>query len=363
MEKEEEKKYKIGVLTFSPYSLNPGTILQAWSLLHYLNSIPGIEAELIYYECFNRKLFDHGKVYLGNLWFKYSVWRSGNYMNKFKKYPTRKPLVEENISSINGRYDMILVGSDQVWNLAQTHGDKTYFLGFVENAKKGAYAPSTGNAEWSDEVKPEIKECLKDFQFIGVREKHSVPVVQALTDKPVHWSQDPTFLMNKTEWSNMARTPKEKPGSYIMNYCLKKDMPVFFKVIERAVKELGVPAIECYGGRKRVPSAIKKHNVGPDRWLGYLLNAKMVIADSFHAVAFCINNNKPFYAFISRNSNRITSILELFGLQDRLISSAEEMDFSKEIDWAPVNKKLEEVRKENQDWLRNSIFEAFEANK
>lgn len=138
---------------------------------------------------------------------------------------------------------------------------------------------------------------------------------------------------------------------------------MFVEVVERAVKEMGVPAIECYGGRKRVPSAIKKHNVGPDKWLGYLLNAKMVITDSFHAVAFSIINNKPFYVFISRNGNRITSVLELFGLQDRLITCAEEMDFTKEIDWEPVNQKLEEVRKENQDWLKESIFKAFEDNK
>lgn len=356
----QENKYKIGVLTYSPNSLNPGGIFVAWSLVHYLNGVTGLDAELIDYECFNRKIFNHGMPSLGAIWFKYSVWRSGNYKSKIKKYPAKESLVKDNIRSINGRYDMVLVGGDQVWNLTLSHNDKNYFLGFVENALKGAYAPSIGFDDWPDEVKPEIKGYLEDFKFIGIREKQSALNVQKLTGKPVHWSLDPVFLLNKSEWSAVARTPKEKPGSYIMNYCLKRDMPLFVKVIERAVRELGVPAIECYGGRKRVPSAIKKHNVGPDRWLGYLLNAKMVIADSFHAVAFCINNNKPFYAFISRNGNRIISILELFGLQDRLITSAEEMDFSKGIDWEPVNKKLEEVRKENQDWLKYSIFKAFE---
>ena len=50
--------------------------------------------------------------------------------------------------------------------------------------------------------------------------------------------------------------------------------------------------------------------------------------------------------------------MDFFGLQERLITSIEEMDFSKEIDWEPVNKKLEEVRKENQTWLRESLYEA-----
>ena len=143
-----------------------------------------------------------------------------------------------------------------------------------------------------------------------------------------------------------------------MEYCLKQT-PLLVNVVNKATKEFGIPAIECYGGRKRVPFAIKKHNVGADKWLGYILNSKLVITDSFHAVAFCINNNKPFYVILSANGNRIISTLELFGLTDRLITSENDVDLSKEIDWAPINKKLEEVRKESQDWLKESLIESF----
>ena len=359
---EKEKKYKIGILTFSPNSLNPGTIFQAWSLCRFIDGIPGVEAELIFYECWNRKIFCHGKLSLANIWFNYTLWLSGHFQKCIKKYPLRKPLVRENINSINGRYDMILVGSDQVWNPELTRYDKTYFLDFVENTKKGAYAPSIGMIDWPEDIKDEIKAFLKDFRFIGVREKGAVPIVQALTDKKVHWSLDPTLLISTTEWRQVAVAPKEKNDSYIMEYCIIKSNTALVQVINKAAKQLDVPIIECYGGRKRVPSAIKKHNVGADKWLGYLLNAKMVITDSFHAVAFCINNNRPFYAILSSNGNRITSLLELVGLQDRVITGAEDIDFKKEIDWEPVNQKLEEVRKENQDWLRDSIYKAFEDN-
>lgn len=226
MEKEQEKKYKIGVLTYSPNSLNPGGIFVAWSLLHYLNSISGLDAELIDYECFNRKLFNQGRPSLANMWFMYSVWRSGNWKNKIKKYPARESLVKDNIRSINGRYDMILVGGDQVWNLTLSKNDKNYFLGFVEGALKGSYAPSIGSDEWPDEVKSEIKGYLDDFYFIGMRERLSALNAQKLTGKPVHWSLDPVFLLNKTEWKGVASTPKEREDGYIMNYCLKKDMPI-----------------------------------------------------------------------------------------------------------------------------------------
>lgn len=348
---------KIGVLTFSPDSLNPGTIFQAYSLCHYINSLPGVEAEQIYYEIWKRNILVHWRLSIPNLWFKYTLWRSGRFQKRIKKFPTKKPLTRATIDSINGRYDMIILSSDQVWNTKLTGYDKSFFLDFVKGAKKAAYAPSIGIPDWPEEIKSEIKGFLEDFEFIGVREKTAVPIVQALTDKPVHWSLDPTFLVNSTEWSQVAVAPKEKKDGFIMEYCLQKN-PLLVKAIDKATKEFDIPAIECYGGRKRVPSAIKKHNVGADKWLGYILNAKVVITDSFHAVAFCINNNRPFYAILSANGNRIVSVLNQFGLQDRLINKEEDIDFSKEINWGPVNQKLEELRGENQTWLKESLLES-----
>lgn len=353
---------KVGIMTFSPNNINPGTIFQAWSLCHYIDSIPDLEAELISYEYWNRSIFNHGKLSLFNLWFNYTLWRSGDFQRKnLKRYPPQKSLYRENICTINGRYDMVIVGSDQVWNPKLTGFDKSFFLDFVKGIPKGAFAPSIGIQDWPKDIKKEVEVLLHDFSFIGVREKQAIPIVQALTEKPVHWSLDPTFLIDKVVWTEIASKPKEMRDGYIMEYCIMHN-PLVVSSVEKASKQYGIPTIECYGGRKRAPSVIKKHNVGPDKWLGYILNSKLVITDSFHAVAFSINNNKPFYVILSNNSNRILSVLELFGLEDRVITKAEDMDFTKEIDWTPVNKKLEEVRKENQDWLKESIFKAFNNN-
>lgn len=338
---------QIGIMTFSPMTLNPGTVLQSWSLCHFLGSIPGIETELIWYK--SNKSNNLKKISLRILVTRFFQWRHCGFAKKIKKYPTFRPLVRKNVSSINGRYDMILVGSDQVWNPEITGYDNSFFLDFVKGAKKAAYSPSLGYDDFLDEIKPNIPDLLKDFEFIGVREKTSIPAVEKMTNKPVHWSLDSTFLINKTGWSNVAISPKEKKNSYIMEYCIKGRLnhPALAQATDYAVKTLGIPAKKIKGWR-----------VSADEWLGYLLNAKLVVTDSFHGVAFCINNNIPFYVLISRNGNRITSLLNTLGLGERLISSAEEMDLAKEIDWESVNKKLEEVRKENQTWLRESLHEA-----
>ncbi len=346
-----KKTVKIGVMTFSPMTLNPGTVLQSWSLCHFLDSIPGIESELIWYR--SNKSNNHSifslRASLKTLFIRFFQLLHCGFARKIRKYPTDRPLVRATVSSINGRYDMILVGSDQVWNPKITGNDNSFFLDFVKNAKKAAYAPSIGKDDWSDDIKAELQGFLNDFEFIGIREKTSIPAVEKLSKKTVHWSIDPTFLINKTEWSKIALAPNKKKDSYIMGYCIKRKskFPAYAHAIEYAAKTLGIPSIE-----------INKMHVGTDEWLGYLLNAKMVITDSFHGMAFSINNNIPFYVLISSSSNRITSLLNILGLEDRLITSADEMDFTKEIDWEPINKKLEELRKENQTWLKESIYEA-----
>lgn len=334
-------------MTFSPMTLNPGTVFQSWSLCHFLDSIPGIESELIWYK--SNKSNNREKISLRIIAIRFLQLLHCGFAGRIRKYPTDKPLVRDNISSINGRYDMFLVGSDQVWNPEITGHDNSFFLDFVKGAKKAAYAPSIGKDDWAEELKPEIEGLLKGYEFIGVREKTSIPAVEQSARLPIHWSVDPTFLVSKDEWSKIAHLPKEKKNSYVMEYCImgRAKHPTLAQATEHAADMLGIPAIQ-----------IKKMHIGADEWLGYLLNARLVITDSFHGVAFSINNNIPFYAIISKGGNRITSILDAVGLRDRLITCAEEMDLSKEIDWEPVNKKLKEIREENQTWLKESIIEA-----
>lgn len=117
----------------------------------------------------------------------------------------------------------------------------------------------------------------------------------------------------------------------------------------------GLPVIEYGGARKRVPSAKRMPHPSADTWLGYLMNAKYVITDSFHGCAFCINTNTPFYAMVTTYGNRITSLLNLFDLENRIVKNGDEMNPSKQIDWEAVNSKLEETRKECQQWLYESL--------
>ena len=361
-------KKKVGILTWFYYP-NPGTAFQAYALQQYINSIPYFSAELLnivnrtkdcvtapinrryarQYGFFNKYV----RFLLGIKSYLYCSFQRKHIV----KWPVQ-PLNTKDKSLLNERYDWVILGSDQMWNM-NIRGSyafpKLYFLDFVKGPRKGAYGPSTGNDVWPKEIRGQIKDLLSDFSFIGVREKQAVEMVQSLVNVPVHWSLDPTFLLNKTEWEKIARRPKEK-SEYIFEYCIIPS-PQLCAVTEKLAEMTGLPIIESHGDlRKHVPSAKRMPHPSADTWLGYLMNAKYVVTDSFHGCAFSINTNRDFYTVTTINETRIYSLLEMFDLQNRIIKEHDEIDMSKSIDWGTVNARLEERRKENQNWLKTSLL-------
>ena len=101
---------------------------------------------------------------------------------------------------------------------------------------------------WSDDIKAEIQGFLNDFEFIGIREKTSIPAVEKLSKKTVHWSIDPTFLINKTEWSNLTTnsTDKQNLKVYVPTYTVTFNSNGGSPVLECAVAKgttIAEPAI------------------------------------------------------------------------------------------------------------------------
>lgn len=364
---------KIGIVTWFNYA-NPGTAFQAYALQKYINGIPNCKAEFINilnsligvlnapilklyakeYGCFSFLI----RFCLAIKAYKFCFFQRKNIV----KYPSAslgfKKFRSKELSLINNRYCWVILGSDQLWNLGLSSPVnllETLFLGFVSGPKKGAYAPSLGKEDWPEKYKSRIKELLSDFSFIGVREQQAVGVVQPLVKIPVHWSLDPTFLLDKVDWAKIAKKTKHKED-YIFEYCIIKS-PKLRAATEKLAEKTGLPIIEYHGDlRKHVPSAKRMPHPSADTWLGYLMNAKYVVTDSFHGCAFSVNTNRDFFAVVTSNGSRIYSMLELFGLQNRVLTKVDNINPSEIIDWNTVNKVLEELRTESREWLKSSLL-------
>lgn len=92
----------------------------------------------------------------------------------------------------------------------------------------------------------------------------------------------------------------------------------------------------------------------------FFYSSPFIITDSFHGCVFSIIFNKSFWVIANpqRGLSRITSLLTMFGLQDRLISSPKEIvleKIRKEINWHKVNRIKEQLREKGREYLSQRI--------
>lgn len=263
---------------------------------------------------------------------------------------------------------MFIAGSDQLWN-PLIHGgknNKAYFLDFVDLPKKRiAYAPSIGIEKIPEENKEEFIRLVKQFNNLSVRELSGKKIIEEFTGKKCRVVLDPTLLLPKDEWLSVASKPLyKKPYIFCYLFSEREYTGEFVEYIKNKLQMdiVTIPFVKSEYSR----NSIKIKNAGPKEFVSLIANASLVITDSFHATAFSINLNVPFYS-LYRNSldeknnmnTRIDNILNLVDLESRRITCKAEFPESVElnIEFEKSNKILEERRLADKKYLFDAIEE------
>jgi hypothetical protein len=98
-----------------------------------------------------------------------------------------------------------------------------------------------------------------------------------------------------------------------------------------------------------------------ESWLAAFADAGFVVTDSFHGCIMSILFHKPFLVSgnAGRGLSRVTSLLEMFGLEDRLVQGIDPDDdgeyYLSGIDWERVDAVLDEYRTRSLDFLKKNI--------
>ena len=89
----------------------------------------------------------------------------------------------------------------------------------------------------------------------------------------------------------------------------------------------------------------------------YIKNAEYFLTDSFHGTAFSIGLNTQFVDVLPKSySERISSILQLIGYENRILKSYCDFDIANEkIDFNIVNEKILEERAKSFAILKSMI--------
>ena len=248
--------------------------------------------------------------------------------------------------------DVYLSGSDQVWN--PLSGVPEFFLGFVpDHIKKISYAASIGMSDIPADKLEDFQEKINRFQSISVRESRAKELVGGLTDKHVHQNIDPVFLLSKEEWKQLEK-PISIKHKYILVYVLYQPQGLN-EELKKLKEQTGykIVVVGNFGYRNIFHDLFIRY-AGPQEFIYLIRNAEMVVSSSFHGVAMSIVMEKEFLAWVNPSSpSRIESLLSLFGLQDRIVTSLRVPE--KRIDYQMIQRVKEKEVKKAEDYLQQSI--------
>ena len=363
---------KTGLVTF--YHIHHyGALLQAAALSRAVETLGG-ECEIIdYYVNQDNALFKK-PTGLGSA--AHDVHTALHYKALAQRYDRFETFAKENfrlsrhfetrkeLETAVLPYDVILAGSDQIWN-PLIFPDKRFdpvFFGTFSDRRKIAYAPSFGTPKIPEGMEEELKGYLDGFSHLSVREAQGQKIVSEIAGKVVPVVLDPTLLLDREQWGVMAHPPADRaPGSYILCYCINKP-GALAPYIDALAERTGLPVVQLCGIRQKVhPKAECVLDAGPAEFLGLFKNAAFVCTNSFHGTVFSVQFQRPFFTAVAPSElaaperSRTFSILNRLGLTDRIIGKGDTATPETEIDWAAVEDKLVAARQSSLDYLRAAL--------
>lgn len=348
---------RVGILTFHR-ALNFGAVLQCYALQVALQKF-NVEVEVIdyknefiqkFYSPFYIEKYNWKKIAYMLYAFKSKYVRNKTFHNFRESYLclSTDQYSKDNIGDANSRYDAIIVGSDQVWNLEQTDGDVNYLLSFADKEKSYSYAASFGIDSIHEDIRLVYYKNLQNFKGISVRESSGVNIIADILGVEVEQHIDPTLLLEQEEWEKLANQGIREQGKYICVY--KINMSKCYMYAEELEKRTGIRVIVIKPD-KTCPSHFAKYkNASPEDFLALIKNAEYVITDSFHGIVFSTVFKKKFVTCldsrINNKNTRITEILKAYRLEDRLIKVPGMISrIDQDIDYAKMNAKLADEKR------------------
>ncbi|MBR2344693.1 MAG: polysaccharide pyruvyl transferase family protein [Lentisphaeria bacterium] len=281
------------------------------------------------------------------------------------------------------RYDLLLCGSDQIWNPLYCKQGEYLLNDTPEEIPKISYASSVAVKNIPLDLQQLYKNALPKFKAISVREKAGADVLSVFFPKSIEWVVDPTLLLTAKEWKNILQI-KEKKSDHIVVYLLSENVDTFLKLIP-LVKHTRkkIHLYTEHSVRLKIPGGNKNWNcfIKNIKWCLFLLfsprvkilkyasakkfvtdicNASMVLSDSFHAMMFSVIFEKNIKIFIPPERENMKSRIKDFCEQTdgkNIVVT----DFSGDVFDIPGSfskEKMEKWKQMSSEWLKLQLEES-----
>ena len=355
---------RIGILTFH-CAHNYGAMLQCYALQEYLVA-QGHEVSVV----------DYRPDYLTHGYVRHALhhWISRNPLRAVKRLLTEPFLYRTRGKRWDGfdrfmrtklhltpyhpasdyvNFDLIIVGSDQIWSTRLT-GEKfdPVFFGKGLACRSVSYAASMSPCCLSADERKALPELLRNLDALSVREAELAEMIRPLTEKEVRVVCDPVLLLTYEEWERRC-IPVKRNRPYVLCYNLMRS-EACMKQARETGKELGCEVVDITAIlRLTKPGKYCLQALDPISFISYFKEATFVVTSSFHGTVFSVLFHKPFYVVGMGNlGGRSAALLERLELKDRLLEQTSGRA-SLKIDYAKVDRLLAEFRKEAVKYLDN----------
>ena len=371
---------RIGVITIYTEP-NYGSALQAYATQIVLGLL-GYDCKIIRYKYPNEWNHQQGypksnllRRFVRSLGLKY-YHKKANRLKRFikdnfirtKEFKNLKDLERYNWAD---NFDIVAVGSDQVWNYRYLYGDSAYLLSFLPDGfKRISIASSFACKEISPKYYHKYLKHLSKFHAFSVRESFGETILkkQLNLEQEVQVVLDPTLLLTAEQWLTAI---KEKPvkrlkgRKYILLYGLYyafEPRPYIFELLKYYKNKLGYEVVALEGYAKPEECGGLEMIDCTDSSLHefiYLFNhAEMVVTSSFHGTAFALNFSKPLAAVVPDNGidDRLSSLLRLVGANDCIVEKGTPFEMIDTVyDRLKVESSLNKLRCESLEFLKKNI--------
>lgn len=360
---------KVGILTFH-HTTNYGATLQTYAL-YQATAEQGFEVELIDY-----RPSQAVKYYLKQLspirrsaqtglpafnWRfigeTVKSWKMRRFLLSKMRMSSEKIYSQKGLKAVSNQYDIIVCGSDQIWNIKSIRGfDASYWLDFVsEKSRKVSYAASAGRTESLGRHLSTISQLLQDFDAISVRDAHTQKLIAEACGIKSQRVLDPTFL---GKYDSILQLPKLE-HKYLLIYN-DQELTSAEEEFIKAVAEFEKLKIVSIGFTSKLAHS-NVIGVGPEEWLGYFSKASYVITDHFHGSIFSVLFKKPF-TVLSRPGkfNKLHDLLSILGLENRIFSEKSNPqpfphDHDLSIDYRLVQERVDQETNNSRKFLQEAL--------
>lgn len=301
---------KIGILTFHR-PINYGAYLQSFALCNHLQKFfPNDRVEIIDYIAPR----ENKNIYLNILrtvkWYgisaafkelkKIIVFKNAlDNLSLSDEYYCSKNL-NELYSYIDENYDMLVIGSDAIFNWNQNGFPSAFIPMYKFSIPVATYAASVHGLKYYDEEKEKINKCSKSFSnmsFIGVRDKNTEKFVKFcnVESNPIHCC-DPTVILDyEALYSIKHRNLIEISNKY------KVDLSNKYIVMMLEDQEIAKDVYEKYSKSYTIISLFKKNkysdmflfDLTPVEWALVLKHAGLVVTNYFHGTLVSLGQATP----------------------------------------------------------------------